>query len=258
MPLSDALHEAPGSLGTVRNAVVLLHLLAEGPAHQQLTDLGERSGLSLPTVHRLLRSLVLSGLVEQDPKTSRYGLGPELVRLADRYLARLPIAAALAPYLAQLRDATGATVRVDLLVRGSVVTIDRVDAPTAGLYRGAHQVRPALHTAAGRLLAARADDETWKLVLSDAQGAVALQAAGQRDDWAAAGQLLLSADPADPEAVADAELAVPVSGWPAVPAALVAELTSAQTGPAGEAERSRIAAHLSRAAGSAVRTLGHA
>jgi hypothetical protein len=56
MPLSEALQEAPGSLGTVRNAVLLLQLLGEGPAYQQLTDLAERSGLSLPTVHRLLRS----------------------------------------------------------------------------------------------------------------------------------------------------------------------------------------------------------
>ena len=73
--------EARGSLGTVRNAVVLLELLGEGPAFQQLTDLAERSGMSVPTVHRLLRSLVLADLVEQDPRSSRYSLGPELVRL---------------------------------------------------------------------------------------------------------------------------------------------------------------------------------
>src|SRR4051812_39061984 len=56
-----------GTLGTVRNATTLLSLLAEGPAYNQLTDLAERSGMSLPTVHRLLRSLALAGLVEQDP-----------------------------------------------------------------------------------------------------------------------------------------------------------------------------------------------
>ena len=42
-----------GTLGTVRNATLLLSLLAEGPAYNQLTDLAERSGMSLPTVHRL-------------------------------------------------------------------------------------------------------------------------------------------------------------------------------------------------------------
>jgi phosphoglycolate phosphatase-like HAD superfamily hydrolase len=93
-PLSDALQEAPGSLGTVRNAVLLLQLLGEGTAYHHLTDLADQSGLSLPTVHRLLRSLVLAELVEQDPRSSRYGLGPELARLSHRYLARLPAALA--------------------------------------------------------------------------------------------------------------------------------------------------------------------
>src|SRR3990170_1994509 len=37
---SDA---ARGTLGTVRNAVLLLDLLSDGPAYQQLTDLAERS-----------------------------------------------------------------------------------------------------------------------------------------------------------------------------------------------------------------------
>ena len=75
-----------GTLGTVRNATLLLELLGQGAAFQQLTELAERSGLSLPTVHRLLRSLVAAGLVEQDPDSARYGLGAELVRLAERYL----------------------------------------------------------------------------------------------------------------------------------------------------------------------------
>src|SRR5687768_8717353 len=90
-----------GTLGTVRNAVLLLNLLSEGPAHQQLSDLAERSGLSLPTVHRLLRSLGVAGLVEQDPVSSRYGLGAELVRLSERYLARLPVSRAIAPFLVE-------------------------------------------------------------------------------------------------------------------------------------------------------------
>jgi DNA-binding transcriptional ArsR family regulator len=75
--------EQRGTLGTVRNATLLLSLMAEGPAYNQLTDLAERSGMSLPTVHRLLRSLALAGLVEQDPRSLRYGLGSEIVRLSD-------------------------------------------------------------------------------------------------------------------------------------------------------------------------------
>src|SRR6266536_3132788 len=115
--------EQRGTLGTVRNATLLLSLLAEGPAYNQLTDLAERSGMSLPTVHRLLRSLALAGLVEQDPRSLRYSLGPEIVRLSERYLARLPVFRAIAPYLVELRNSTKATVLAAVLARGWVVYV---------------------------------------------------------------------------------------------------------------------------------------
>lgn len=146
-----------GTLGTVRNASLLLKLLSNGAAYQQLTDLAERSGLSLPTVHRLLRSLVVAGLVEQNPESSRYSLGPELVRLSEQYLARLPVLRALGPYLVELRNTTKATVLVGLLVRGSLVYVDRLDGEDlGGVFRVSHRVHHPVDTAAGRVLLAHA------------------------------------------------------------------------------------------------------
>jgi IclR family acetate operon transcriptional repressor len=249
-PLSEALQEAPGSLGTVRNAVLLLDLLAEGPAYQQLTDLADRSGLSLPTVHRLLRSLVLAGLVEQDPRSSRYGLGAHLVRLAHRYLARLPVLGALAPYLAQLRDAVGATVRVELLVGTQVVDGDRVSGPEVGLYREVAGVRPALSTAGGRALAARGDDELWKLVMAEADEELRALAESEREAWSKAEVITVSADYLG----AGTEVAVAVvdpSGSPL--AALCVDLPR---DPAPERVRETVA-HCDRAIAAALRTLGH-
>ncbi|MGH8826818.1 MAG: IclR family transcriptional regulator, partial [Jiangellaceae bacterium] len=147
--------ESRGTLGTVRNAVLLLDLLTDGPAYQQLTDLADRSGLSVPTAHRVLRSLVLADLVEQDPRSSRYSLGPEVARLSHRYLGRLPVLSALSPYLVTLRDALRATIHVAVLVRSSVVYVDRIDATDGGPYRDSHRVADALTTASGQLLAAR-------------------------------------------------------------------------------------------------------
>ncbi len=242
---------ARGGLGTVRNAVALLELLSEGPAYQQLTDLAERSRFSIPTVHRLLRSLVLADLVVQDPRSSRYALGPELTRLSSHYLARLPLLGALAPYLSQLRDQLGTTVHVQTLVRGEVVYVDRVDGDDRGPYRETHRVHPALDTAGGRLLAARAGDEEWQRAVELAGEETAELAAGRRDDWAAADHLALSPD--DP--MLPAEVAVPVlDGDGGTVAALAANVEDAED----EARVSRVAAQLGRAARAAGRTLGHA
>ena len=251
-PLSDALQEAPGSLGTVRNAALLLQLLAEGPAFQQLTDLADRSGLSLPTVHRLLRSLVLAELVEQDPRSSRYGLGPELTRLSHRYLARLPVLGALAPYVGQVRDAVGGTVRVDVVVRTTVVSIDRIDSAGVGvgLYRDPHSTRLALTTAAGRLLLSRAEDERWKQALAEVDEPTRALAERDRDEWAKAAWLSMDGPfPGSPP-----ELGVPVINAAGMPlAALVADLPLA----ASSAQLEAAAAHLTRAVAAGVRTLGH-
>ena len=251
-PLSDALQEAPGSLGTVRNAVVLLQLLAEGPAYQHLTDLADRSGLSLPTVHRLLRSLVLAELVEQDPRSSRYGLGPELTRLSHRYLSRLPVLGALSPYLSQVRDAVGGTVRVDVIVRTTVVSIDHLDGPVAGggLYRDPHGTRPALTTVSGRLLISRSDDERWKLALAEADEPTRALAEQERDVWARSPWLKgVGPFPGSP-----IEVGVPVVNAAGMPlAALVAYVGQ---GPS-PSDLETAVAHLSRAVDAAVRTLGH-
>lgn len=250
-PFESGEREARGSLGTVRNAVTLLELLGEGPAYQQLTDLAERSGMSVPTVHRLLRSLVLADLVEQDPRTSRYSLGPELVRLSHRYLARQPILGALAPYLTQLRDLVRGTVLVQTLVRSAVVTVDRVDGSEAGLYREPHAVREPLASAAGRILASRATDDVWENALDqgDADERDAFKA--RRDEWAAAPWLVLET----PGTGGAGEVAVPlVDAHGNVLAALVAAVAAG----ADKDEIALTAGHLARTGGAAVRTLGHA
>ncbi|MCK0114169.1 helix-turn-helix domain-containing protein [Ornithinimicrobium sp. F0845] len=241
-----------GGLGTVRNAARLLELLGEGPAYQQLTDLAERSQMSIPTVHRLLRSLVLADLVVQDPRSSRYGLGPELTRLSNHYLSRLPLLGALGPYLGQLRDQIGTTIHVETLVHGEIVYIDRVDGDGRGPYRDTHRVGPALGCAGGRLLAARSSDEEWARALdgADELDRIAALQDGARELWAAADHL--AHDPADP--TLQAEVAVPLlDGQGGTVAALAAALDR----PDDPAIINRTVGHLARAAHAAGRTLGH-
>jgi IclR family transcriptional regulator, acetate operon repressor len=236
-----------GSLGTVRNAVTLLHLLADGPPYQHLTDLAEQSGLSVPTVHRLLRSLSLAGLVEQDTHSARYGLGPELVRFSHRYLARLPVLAALSPYLPGVRDALDTSVSVVLYLRGSVAYVDRVEGGDGGLYREPHRLAPALSTAPGRMLAARADDTGWAQALARADEAERRTAGQERAAWRTADHLALPVPGRE-----TIEVAVPVvDGSGRTAAALVAMV--------GDDDLvAKAAVELTRATGAAGRMLGHA
>lgn len=195
-----------GTLGTVRNASFLLDLLSEGPALQQLTDLAERSGMSLPTVHRLLRSLVAAGLVEQDARSSRYGLGSELVRLSERYLERHPLLQVLGPYLSSLRSRTSASTAVALLVRGEVVYVDRMEGADLGVFTRHGRTFPATATAGGRLLLGRADPEEQVQHLQRLDGDHPDEETLK--EWGLAGHLITS----EPGISGELELAVPVRG----------------------------------------------
>ncbi len=239
----------PGTLGTVHNAAMLLDLLSDGPAQQQLSILAERSQLSLATVHRLLRSLVAAGLAEQEPTSSRYGLGPELVRLAERYLARLPLLKAAAPYLVELRQRTGATVVLARLVGTDALYLDRIDGDDAGgVYRDASRSRPAWQCAAGRLLAAHGDDATWKAVTADVEGAD-----DERERWAAEDHVVLEVAPF----IGQVEIAAPVRDAQGEVTAAVALLTHTPADPVPDV-RARMVPHLQQAATAISRALGHA
>lgn len=245
--MPDSRPDARGGLGTVRNAVTLLELLAEGPGFRALTDLAESSGLSLPTTHRLLRSLALADVVSQDPRTSRYGLGPQLTVLSHRYLSRLPIVTALGPFLVDLRDTLHTTVEVQRLVGDVVVVVDQVDGSEMGAYRRTHTVLQALGGAGGRLLAARCEDEQWARMLDAAPAADRETAEAARQQWAQEPWLSVPADGTLP-----GEVAVPLlTAGGTAEGALVALLPQPRDDLAG------IAGHLGRAAQAAMRSVNH-
>lgn len=179
-----------GGLGTVRNATLLLQLLSEGDRYQTLSSLAERSGLSLATTHRVLRSLTQAELVVQHSHSSRYSLGPGLFRLGGAYRDRLPLLQILAPYLLEVRDNTKATIEVSLLVQGVVVVADRVTGENVTrVFRDNTSYHPPLKTAAGRILLAHADLETWQEVVAKAGGGEAPTPI-ERAHWAEAASLV--------------------------------------------------------------------
>src|SRR3712207_3370025 len=60
----------------------LLEHLADGGGARSLSELTRLTGLPMPTIHRLLRSLVNEGYVRQE-SSRRYALGPRMIRLGE-------------------------------------------------------------------------------------------------------------------------------------------------------------------------------
>lgn len=78
-----------------------------------LTELTKQTGLTMPTAHRIVKSLQSGGFLVQDSLTNRYSLGPAVMALARVMMHRSAnedLVAAAMPYLEQLRSATNETV----------------------------------------------------------------------------------------------------------------------------------------------------
>lgn len=101
-----------GGVQSVERAFDVLEAMATAGGTIGLSQLAESSGLPLPTIHRLTRTLVGLGYVRQLP-SRRYSLGPKLIRLGES--ATRLLGSASRPYLADLVKAIGETANMALL-----------------------------------------------------------------------------------------------------------------------------------------------
>jgi DNA-binding IclR family transcriptional regulator len=141
--------------GTVGKALGVLDLVAAQQGKARFAELQRMSGLPKATLHRLLQSLVIEGMLGQDATTGAYSLGMRLVRLAHSAWRQASLAPIARAHLDALSAATGLTVDLAQLDYGHVLFLDRRDvrAPDAA-FSDAGKVAPAYCTAVGKAMLA--------------------------------------------------------------------------------------------------------
>lgn len=104
--------EAGTGVQSITRAFDLLEAMADLGGTAGLTQLSARCGLPLPTIHRVMRTLVALGYVRQEP-SRMYSLGPRLARLGER--AGGLVGRWAAPHLERLADDLGESANLALL-----------------------------------------------------------------------------------------------------------------------------------------------
>lgn len=108
---------------SLERAFDLLEHLADAGGELALSELTEVSGLPMPTIYRLMRTLVNQGYVRQEP-SKRYALGPRLIRLGEG-AGRL-LGTWARPGLARLVDEIGETANMAVLEGDEAVYVAQV------------------------------------------------------------------------------------------------------------------------------------
>ncbi|MGO1173193.1 MAG: IclR family transcriptional regulator [Actinomycetaceae bacterium] len=108
---------------SVDRAIDLLEILADLGGDAALTELAAASELPLPTIHRLMRTMVARGYARQ-LASRRYTLGPRLIRLGES--AGRQLGAGAKPHLERLARELGESANLAMIDRDMAVYVAQV------------------------------------------------------------------------------------------------------------------------------------
>lgn len=140
---------------TVDRALTLIRCFSAAEPTWTLSELADKTQLTVPTTHRLLRTLSNRRFLVSDPVTKRYSLGPTVMQLAGAVMHGGNLQAVVLPKLADLRRSSGETAALHGLVdNGRVCLSEFVSLMPIRMSSGLGRRYPLHRGAAGRALLA--------------------------------------------------------------------------------------------------------
>lgn len=118
-----------GTIQSVERAARILKVLGTGSSRLGVTEIAERLGLAKGTAYGLLRTLEAQELVEQDPETDKYRLGPAMLQLGNAFLDNHELRARSLLWADSLASRVGEAVRVGVLHGPHVLIVHHVFRP---------------------------------------------------------------------------------------------------------------------------------
>lgn len=103
---------AGGNVRSLERAFEILELISANGGEMAVSEVSSRSGMPLPTIHRILRTMINTGYIRQLP-SRRYALGPRLIALGET--ATRMVGTAARPTLAGLATVVGETANMAML-----------------------------------------------------------------------------------------------------------------------------------------------
>lgn len=157
---------AEGAQGvkSVSRVFDLLELIADAGGDATISQLAAAAELPLPTIHRLLRTLVSQGYARQ-LANRRYALGPKLVRLGE--VANRQFGQMAMPQLKSLVNRLGETANLATIDGDNVVYVSQAPSPHAMRMFTEVGGRAHLHsTSVGKAILAQLGDDQVRDIIA--------------------------------------------------------------------------------------------
>lgn len=156
----DKAHSREKRLSSVGTAIALLKCFSADEQELGVSELSRKLGVAKSTVHRLARTLIADGMLEQNAENEKYRLGIALFGLGALVRRRMNLSSEARQDLFALRNATGETVQLAILDGAEIMFVYNLESTQAIRVNSDIGVRkPAFCTASGRaILAFQPDD----------------------------------------------------------------------------------------------------
>lgn len=112
---------------SVERAFLILDILMENGVGMGISDIAKKGGLKTSTAHRLLRTLLQLGLVDQSPESRNYNLSTKFLLYSKAVLDQYDFVGSAHPILGELSKTVGETVFMGIHNDFELVYVDHVD-----------------------------------------------------------------------------------------------------------------------------------
>ncbi|WP_411957789.1 HTH-type transcriptional regulator BhcR [Paracoccus homiensis] len=118
--------DSAGTIQSLERALDILDMLA-GHSGLTLSEVADKMQQSPSTVHRVLHTLASRGVVESDPATQSWQIGPAAFRLGSAFMRRSGIVERARPVLRALMEHSGETANLGILNGDCVLFISQAE-----------------------------------------------------------------------------------------------------------------------------------
>lgn len=159
--------QAPTGTALIGKALDVLEAIADCPNEADHVELIRRTGISRPTLYRILSALTARGLVRNDGTRRGFTLGYQFLEMATQVWAGSDLTTIAAPELRRLRDITGETAYLAVTEGGGVLSISRVQgAHTQRSQTALGTVKPMHCTSQGKAILAHLPEAQAQALLA--------------------------------------------------------------------------------------------